>query len=299
MTVDCKKFAAGLSVCVNGIIIIMKLVAGFLCHSISVISEAIHSLGDLFAAVITLFSVSISSEPADKKHPFGHGKYEDMSGFIEGSIIILAALFIVVEAVKKIIAPTQENFDITLGLYVMGISGVLDIIVSTILMNTAKKTDSMALYADAQHLKTDIYSSLGVFCGLVLIKLTGLQVIDSIIAIFVAIIIFKTGFDLTRQTSDKLLDSSLPDEELNTICNILNKFKDKGVIAFKELKSRKLGSQISIEVTLVFPKNMTILQCHDVCDLVEAKLKNEFVNVVTSIHLEPDTTNEKIYNKQL
>ena len=193
----------------------------------------------------------------------------------------------------------QENFDITLGLYVMGISGVLDIIVSTILMNTAKKTDSMALYADAQHLKTDIYSSLGVFCGLVLIKLTGLQVIDSIIAIFVAIIIFKTGFDLTRQTSDKLLDSSLPDEELNTICNILNKFKDKGVIAFKELKSRKLGSQISIEVTLVFPKNMTILQCHDVCDLVEAKLKNEFVNVVTSIHLEPDTTNEKIYNKQL
>lgn len=285
---DTKKFAAGLSVLVNAVIIVMKMTAGYVCSSISVFSEGIHSLGDLFASAITFFSVSKSTEPADKKHPFGHGKYEDMSGFIEGAIIILASIFIVIEAIKKIINPSAEEFDVTIGLYVMGISCVLDIIVSSILLNTAKKTDSTALYADAQHLRTDIYSSLGVFVGLALIELTGLRILDSVIAILVAIIIFKTGYEITQKTSDKLLDSSIPDSEIEIINEILNSFKNKGVVEYNNLKTRKLGSQISLEVTLIFPKNMTILECHDICDLVEKNLKEKLGNVESSIHLEPN-----------
>ena len=154
-----KKFAAGLSIFSNSVIIILKLIAGHISGSISIISEAIHSLSDFLASVLTFFSVMKSSEPADKKHPFGHGKYEDMSGFIEGGLIIFAAGFIVFEALKKIISPSTATVDTTLGLVVMGISVVANIIVSTVLFKVAKDSESVSLYADAEHLRTDILSS--------------------------------------------------------------------------------------------------------------------------------------------
>ena len=167
-----KKFAAGLSIFSNSVIIVLKLIAGHISGSISIISEAIHSLSDFLASVLTFFSVMKSSEPADKTHPFGHGKYEDMSGFIEGGLIIFAACFIIYEAIKKILAPTSMDVDTTLGLYVMGISVVANVIVSSVLFKVAKTSDSISLYADAEHLRTDILSSLGVFLGLLLIKVT-------------------------------------------------------------------------------------------------------------------------------
>ena len=216
-----KKFAAGLSIFSNSVIIVLKLIAGHISGSISIISEAIHSLSDFLASVLTFFSVMKSSEPADKTHPFGHGKYEDMSGFIEGGLIIFAAGFIIYEAVKKILAPTSMDVDTTLGLYVMGISVVANVIVSSVLFKVAKTSDSISLYADAEHLRTDILSSLGVFLGLLLIKVTGIHLLDPIIAIIVACIIFRAGFSISKSTMNNLLDCSLPESDLKTIDDIL------------------------------------------------------------------------------
>lgn len=282
-----KKFAAGLSIFSNSVIIVLKLIAGHISGSISIISEAIHSLSDFLASVLTFFSVMKSSEPADKTHPFGHGKYEDMSGFIEGGLIIFAACFIIYEAAKKILAPTSMDVDTTLGLYVMGISVVANVIVSSVLFKVAKTSDSISLYADAEHLRTDILSSLGVFLGLLLIKVTGIHLLDPIIAIIVACIIFRAGFSISKSTMNNLLDCSLPESDLKTIDDILEASKAQGIVGYKDLRARRLGPQKSITLTLIFPKDMTIYNCHTICDSVEKELKKKLGDVVSSIHLEP------------
>lgn len=295
MNLDCqKKFAAGLSIFSNSVIIILKLVVGLYSGSISIISEAIHSMSDFLASILTFFSVIKSAEPADKKHPFGHGKYEDMSGFIEGGLIIFAAVFIIYEALKKIFFSQDSGVETTLGLYVMGFSVVANIIVSFILFRVAKKADSVSLFADAEHLRTDVLSSLGVFAGLLIIKLTGISILDPIIAIIVALIIFKAGFSISKRTMDNLLDCSLPEEEMNNICEILNNCKSNGIIGFKDLKARRLGPQKSIEVTLIFPKDMTIYCCHAICDAIEHKLIQNLGDVTSSIHLEPEVEEKVI-----
>lgn len=295
MNLDCqKKFAAGLSIFSNSVIIILKLVVGLYSGSISIISEAIHSMSDFLASILTFFSVIKSAEPADKKHPFGHGKYEDMSGFIEGGLIIFAAVFIIYEALKKIFFSQDSGVETTLGLYVMGFSVVANIIVSFILFRVAKKADSVSLFADAEHLRTDVLSSLGVFVGLLIIKLTGISILDPIIAIIVALIIFKAGFSISKRTMDNLLDCSLPEEDINNICEILNDCKTHGILGFKDLKARRLGPQKSIEVTLIFPKDMTIYCCHTICDTIEHKLIQDLGDVSSSIHLEPEVEEKVI-----
>ena len=292
-----KKFAAGLSIFSNSVIIILKLVVGLYSGSISIISEAIHSMSDFLASVLTFFSVIKSAEPADKKHPFGHGKYEDMSGFIEGGLIIFAAVFIIYEALKKIFSGNVSGMDSTLGLYVMGISVIANIVVSSILFKVAKKSDSVSLFADAEHLRTDILSSLGVFVGLLVIQVTGIKILDPIIAIVVALIIFEAGFSISKRTMDNLLDCSLPEEEMNNIQDILEKWKSHGIVDFKDLKARRLGPQKSIEVTLIFPKDMTILSCHNICDQIEHKLAEDLGDVTSSIHLEPQVEDKVLTNR--
>ena len=172
----------------------------------------------------------------------------------------------------------------------MGISVVANIIVSTVLFKVAKDSDSVSLYADAEHLRTDILSSLGVFIGLLLIKLTGIHLLDPIIAIIVAIIIFRAGLSISISTMNNLLDCSLPECDLHAICKILETFKSKGITGYKDLRARRLGPQKSIEVTLLFPKDMTICNCHTICDSIEKELKTELGDITSSIHLEPDTT---------
>ena len=166
-----KKIAAGLSITSNTLIIITKIIAGMLSGSISIISEAIHSLSDFLASVLTFFAVTRSAEPADKEHPFGHGKYEDMSGFIEGGLIIFAGLFIIYEAASKLISGYTIEVESMLGIYVMAFAVIANFLVSRYLFFVAKKSDSVSLRADAEHLQTDIFSSLGVLLGLVLIKI--------------------------------------------------------------------------------------------------------------------------------
>lgn len=284
-----KKLAAGLSITSNGLIIILKLSAGIISGSISIISEAIHSLSDFMASVLTFFAVVKSSEPADSEHPFGHGKYEDMSGFIEGGLIILAAIYIIYESSKKLFFHEDIQMDTTLGIYVMLFASIANFIVSTILFKVAKKTNSISLFADGEHLRTDIYSSLGVMAGLILIKLTGVYILDPIIAIFVAIFIFKAGFSISKTTLNNLLDGSVPTEDIKIIEDTINAYKNNCPISYKDLKARRCGPSIDMEITILFPSDMTILKCHDICDEIENMVCKKLKNVTIMIHSEPKT----------
>ena len=280
-----KKFAAGLSITSNTLIIITKIIAGMVSGSISIISEAIHSLSDFLASVLTFFAVTRSAEPADKEHPFGHGKYEDMSGFIEGGLIIFAGLYIIYEAFSKLVSGYTMEAESMLGIYVMAFAVIANFLVSRYLFYVAKKSDSVSLRADAEHLQTDIFSSLGVLFGLILIKITGLAVLDPIIAIVVALIILKTGFSISKETMNNLLDGSLPAGDIEEIENILR--RNTVIKGYKNIKGRKSGQYKEIELTLLFNPDMKILCCHNVCDQIENDIKNKLGNVSINIHSEP------------
>lgn len=288
-----KKIAAGLSITSNAIIIILKFIAGAISGSVSIISEAIHSMSDFLASVLTFFAVMKSSEPADKSHPFGHGKYEDMSGFIEGGLIIFAGLFIICEACKKLFFHQTIEIDTSLGIGVMLFAVVANILVSSHLFRVAKKSDSVSLHADGEHLRTDVYSSLGVLCGLVLIKITGIAILDPIIAILVAMFVLKAGFEISKNTLNNLLDGTLPAEDMDEIKEIIKSYDNQCLKGFKRLKARRSGPLKDIEVTMLFPKNMTILDCHKICDDIEHLLAQHLGKCDILIHAEPEPENNK------
>ena len=282
-----KKLAAKLSVVSNAALIILKLIAGFISGSISIISEAVHSCSDLLASVITLFSVHKSEQPADFDHQFGHGKYEDLSGLIEGILIILAALYILYEVLKKITGTSEPISDSGLGMIVMFISVVANILVSLYLMKVAKNTDSIALYADAEHLNTDIYSSLTVFLGLVCIHYTGIHAIDPILAVIVAVIIIHTGYKICKEAINNLLDGSLPEKNIKEIKSIIEKYNEHGICGIKEIKTRKAGKNKEINITLLLEGERTIKYAHDLCDALEKDIEQNLGNTEVTIHVEP------------
>lgn len=283
-----KKMAALLSIISNTSLIALKLVAGIISGSIGIISEAVHSGSDLLASFIAFFSIAESSKPADKDHQFGHGKYEDFAGLTEGILIVLAAFYIIYESVKKIVEQTGPEMDVNFGLAVMFISVLANIFVSSYLFKVAKKTDSVALYADGEHLRTDIYSSLAVFIGLLCIKITGNVIFDPIIAIVVAIIIFLAGCRICETSRKNLLDTSLSHNENSQIEKIIVDFIDNGIISLKHMRTRKAGMKKNIELTLIVDSAMHISTAHELCDKIEEEIEKNLQNTDITIHLEPN-----------
>ncbi|MEI7502523.1 MAG: cation diffusion facilitator family transporter [Paludibacter sp.] len=188
-----------LSVISNTTLVVFKLIIGIIIGSVSVISEAIHSGVDLVAAIIAYFAVKTANKPPDSKHLYGHGKYENFSGTIEAVLIFVAAGWIIFEAVKKLLHPEPME-EVGWGIIIMIISALVNIFVSNKLFKVGKETDSIALQADAWHLKTDVYTSLGVAVGLSLIYLTGIQILDPIVAILVALMIIRESYFLLKNS---------------------------------------------------------------------------------------------------
>ncbi len=253
--------------------------------SVSVISEGIHSGLDLFAALIAFLSLRKASKPADEQHQFGHGKIENISGVIEGFLIFIAAIWIIVEAIRKLFGEMQVE-SLGLGILVMGIASLVNFFVSKNLFRVAKATDSIALKADALHLSTDVFTSLGVMLGLSLIKLTNIQVLDPIVAIIVALFIIKASYALTKEAFSPLLDSRLPAEEEKAIIDIIGRYQDS-FIEYHELRSRKAGSERHIDLHLVVPYNKPVREVHAMCDQIEEEIKNKFTASHVLIHVEP------------
>ena len=282
-----KKYAAGLSIASNVLLTVLKIIAGIISGSLSIISEAIHSMSDFLASVLTFFSVVKSSEPADRDHPYGHGKYEDMAGFIEGILIILASLFIIFEASKKLSFGIDMDTQNHLGIVVMFVAVVLNIFVSSLLFKVAKESNSISLYADGEHLRTDVYSSLGVLLGLILIKVTGYGVLDPVVAILVAVVIFKAGYSISKKAASNLLDHSVPDENINNIKQIVEIYSNTVTLKPNSIKARQVGPVKDIDMVLQFCENTSICECHKICDEIEKQIRLIYPNCSISIHSEP------------
>lgn len=289
-TLNKKVKTARLSIFSNIFLITIKLIAGFLSGSVSILSEAIHSMMDLIAAVIAYFSVRISSQPPDKGHPYDHGKFENISGVIEGMLILGAAGWIIYEAIEKFSHREEMKF-LYLGIIVMGLSAVINTLVSRRLYKVARETDSIALEADALHLRTDVYTSAGVAIGILIIWITGLHFLDPIIAIAVALLILHEAIHLIWNAYAPLVDSSLPAEDLKKIEEILNKFTGN-CFQYHNFRSRKSGSNKYLDFHLEVPEKMTVREAHTLCDSMEAELKESFNNLDINIHIEPCKNNK-------
>lgn len=277
-----KIKTARLSIFSNTSLIIMKLLAGLFSGSVSIISEAIHSGMDLLAAVIAFFSVKMSDTPPDSKHPYGHGKFENVSGVIEAILIFIAAGWIIYEAIHKILKPSGVD-NLGIGVAVMAVSAVVNTLVSRKLYQVAKKTESIALEADALHLKTDVYTSAGVAVGLLLIWITGWHFLDPIVAILVALLIIKESFTLLRNAYSPLLDSSLSEDETSIIIGAITRRS----LTYHNLRTRKSGHYRFVDFHLELPEKMTLKQVHEICDQVEDEIKSKFRHIEIQIHVEP------------
>jgi cation diffusion facilitator family transporter len=281
-----KTRAATLSIVSNTLLIILKLVVGIAMQSVSVISEAVHSGIDLVAAIIAWFAVRESGKPADEEHHFGHGKIENVAGTIEAVLIFFAAIYIIWEAMHKILGGRVELEQLGIGALVMGVSAVANYLVSRHLLNVAVKTDSVALEADAMHLRTDVYTSVGVLGGLVAIKLTGITILDPIVAIIVAILIIKAAWELTRNSFFHILDVRLPRDEEEVIHDVLKGYAGR-IMEYHKLRTRKSGHIRHIDMHVVVPKRMTVESGHNLSHIITDEIKSRLPYSHILVHIEP------------
>jgi cation diffusion facilitator family transporter len=280
---NAKVKVARLSIISNTLLIMMKLAAGLMSGSVSIISEAIHSSMDLVAAVIAFFSVKVSDNPPDSRHPYGHGKIENISGVIEAILIFIAAIWIIFEAVKKLSGETIELDSIGLGSTVMIISAIVNMIVSKRLYKVARETHSVALEADALHLKTDVYTSLGVAIGLGLIMITRINWLDPLVAILVAMFIIRESYVLLRKAFTPLLDTAWGENEIQVLENSLKQLD----VNYHDLRTRLAGNYRFVDIHIQIPEDVSVGNAHKYCDRIENELTGKYENLTVTIHVEP------------
>jgi cation diffusion facilitator family transporter len=287
-----KHRVALLSVISNTTLVVMKLAVGLVTGSVSIMSEAIHSATDLLAALIAWYSVRKSGQPADRIHPFGHGKIENISGTVEALLIFFAAGGIIYKAIRKLIHPTPLEI-LGWGIGVMLFSALVNMVVSRLLFRVGKEPDSVALQADAWHLRTDVYTSAGVMISLILIW-SGERVfrgihfdwLDPVAAIAVALLIIKAAYDLTIKSARDLMDVRLPEDEEYWIHELIRS-RGEDIHGFHDLRTRKAGGFRFVEFHMKVDPQMTVEDSHRITEEIAERIEKQFPGTSVTIHTEP------------
>ncbi|TRO47947.1 cation transporter [Candidatus Bathyarchaeota archaeon] len=279
-----KKQAAIIALTCGIAIFILKLSAFFVSNSIALLSDALESIINILASGMMFVSISISEKDPDQSHNYGHQKIEDISCLLEGVLIIIAALFIIITAFERL-SDVGYLLQLNLGIVISVFATSLNLAVSLLLLNTAKKTGSNALEGDSKHLMADVLSSIGVWAGLIIGQIIGLDYMDSLLAFVAAIFIVKMGVGLVWKSSHSLMDQSCSDEE-KIISDIL-KQHDYRFIDFHNLKTRRSGSIVFAELHLSVASSLSVKEAHDLNDHLEADIKAVCPNINLTIHVEP------------
>jgi cation diffusion facilitator family transporter len=287
-----KANVAMLSVVSNTFLVIGKIIVGLMINSVAIISEAIHSGMDLLAAIIAYAAVKISGKPADEGHPFGHGKAENLSGAIEALLIFVAAGWIIYESILKLIHPRHIDAP-AWGFGIMLISSLINWLVSHQLFMVSKKTESIALEADAWHLRTDVWTSVGVMIGLGIIWFgdyflphVNFNWVDPIAALMVALMILKAAYDLTIKSVRDLLDAGLEPVEEQQL-RVLIASHDEQIRGFHNLRTRKSGGRRFIEFHILVNPAMSVNHSHMLTDELTVKIREIMPDSLITIHVEP------------
>jgi cation diffusion facilitator family transporter len=281
-----RSGAARLSILVVVSLIVLKVVVGIITGSLSVLAQAIDSFLDLFAVVITLLAIRMAARPADEGHPFGHGKAENIAAIVQAVLIFVAGGSIIYAAVRRV--QTEATLVTTeAGMAVMAVSIAASIFLSRYLLRIARREDSMALEANAHNIAADVYSAAAVLIALLIVRFTGISIIDPILAGLVALYIFKVAFDLLRKSFGGLVDVRLPEDEENAVRAAISEHFGSEVVSFHKLRTRKAGSQRHIDLHLVMPKHISIEVAHNMCEHLEEDIQSRWYDTEVIIHVEP------------
>jgi cation diffusion facilitator family transporter len=276
---------AWLSVAAALVTMALKGVAAWMTGSLGLLSDALESFVNLGAALIAVYTLRIAVREPDEKHPFGYSKAEYFSSAIEGALIMLAALAIVATAIPRLIAP-QPIVHVDTGIFVSLVAAGVNLGTALVLLGAGRRHDSIALEADAHHLLTDVWTSIGVVAGVGATVFTGWLVLDPLIAIAVALHITWTGAKVLRRSALGLMDRALPEPDVDRIRAILEPYRVRG-IEYHALRTRRAGRVRMVDMHLLVPGEMTVREGHRVADEVEQAIRAALPGSVVLTHLEP------------
>ena len=276
-----------LSIASNSVLIALKIAAGAITGSIAILTEAAHSAIDLVASVIAFVAVRQADEPPDREHPYGHEKAENLAAAIEGMLILAGAAVIIYEATHRlVIGAVVEHLGV--GLAVIGGSAVVNLAVSAYLSRRARALNSAALEGDAAHLRTDAYTSIGVFVGLGLALITGSDVFDPIAALAVAIAIVVAGLRILTRSSRVLMDEAPPAEELDRIEAAISGARPQEMVGYHKLRARRAGARRYVDLHVQFRDGTTLEDAHSLAHRLRAAIEAEIPDSDVLIHVEPE-----------
>ena len=270
----------------------LKFGAWHLTGSVSLFSDAVESLVNLAAGLIALTALIVASRPADVDHAYGHDKAEYFSSGAEGALILVAAVSIIYAAVGRFLHPAAlENLGP--GLMVSLLAAALNFATSRAMLKVGTRYDSITLEADAKHLMTDVWTSVGVVAGLAVVMLAppAWRILDPLMAVAVGLHIIFTGIHLLRRSWSGLMDAALPADEVGKIEAEIGKLLPDGT-SFHDLRTRKSGSRRFIEFHLLVPGASTVNAARALCDRIEAALARTLPNTAVTIHVEPLETHQ-------
>lgn len=279
------KRYAWLSITAALITIGLKSAAFLMTGSVGLLSDAAESLINLAGAVIALAMLSIASRPADEDHTYGHGKAEYFSSGVEGTLILLAAVSIIITAIPRIMHP-QPLEQVGPGLVVSVIASLVNLAVALVLLRAGKRAHSITLESNGQHLLTDVWTTAGVVIAVGVVGITEWNIIDPLIAIAVALNIGVTGTRIIRKSILGLMDTALPQHEQDAVRLILARFTDSGTIQYHALRTRQSGSRRFISLHVVVPGTWTVHEGHQLLERIESDIRETLANVTVLTHLE-------------
>ncbi|HNV14421.1 MAG: cation transporter [Actinomycetales bacterium] len=279
---------AWLSIAAAVATIALKFGAYLLTGSVGLLSDAAESVVNLVAAFVALIALHVAAQPADVDHQFGHSKAEYFSAAVEGVMIFVAAIFILWSSVQRFFAPEPlENVGMGLGISVA--ASALNGVVAFVLMRAGRKHNSITLTADGKHLLTDVWTSVGVVVGVLLVVLTGWLRLDPIIAFLVGCNIIWTGWHLVRESVDGLMDHAPSPECQADIQAILDEFahREGSPVLFHGVRARVAGHVQHVAFHVLVPGTWTVTQGHDLLEEIEGRFHEKFGHIVVDTHLEP------------
>lgn len=283
--VHSKRFYIMLSVVAALATMTVKFLGYFLTGSVGLFSDAAESVVNLAAALVALWAITLAARPADEEHTYGHSKAEYFSSGLEGALIFVAALIIAVEAIPRLMHP-QPLEQVGLGLAFSVTGAVINRMLAWFMLRAGKQQRSVALQADARHLFTDVWTTVGVLVGVAFVAITGWYILDPIIALLVTVNIIWTGTRLLHATGLGLLDTTLTKEDREHVEMILNRYRGQG-IAFHALRSRQAGSRRFVSFHVLVPGTWTVLKGHRLCEAIELTIRDALPETTVFTHLEP------------
>ena len=274
------------SIGIGLIVLALKVGAWWYTGSVALYSDALESTINVVAAVVAFAALKVSLRPADSNHPYGHQKIEYIAAVFEGALIVVAAVAVFHAAYNAWLNPRPMNFD-TFGIGLNVLASVVNGLWCWVLISRGRKLRSPALVADGKHLLSDVVSSLGVLAALLVAFTTGLPWLDPLLACVVALNILWSGWSLMQSSFSGLMDEAAPPEEVERMRAIIAAHAE-GAIEAHDLRTRHAGPATFIEFHLVVPGSMSVDAAHDICDRIEAALKDQVPGASITIHVEPE-----------